>query len=34
MFALSYEDLKTFDTQIMQYVIPTKEWVNPVQQKL
>lgn len=34
MFSWSYEDLNTFDTQIMQHIIPIKEGVNPVQQKL
>ena len=34
VFAWSYEDLKTFDTRIMQHVIPIKEGVKPVQQKL
>lgn len=34
MFAWSYEDLKTFDTQIMQHVIPIKEGAKPMQQKL
>ena len=33
-FAWSYEDLKTFDTQIMQHMIPIKEGTNPLQQKL
>ena len=31
VFTWSYEDLKTFDTQIMQHVIPIKEGANPVQ---
>ena len=34
MFAWSYEDLKMFDTQIMQHVIPIKEGEKPMQQKL
>ena len=34
MFAWSYKDLKSFDTQIMQHVIPIKEGAKPVQQKL
>lgn len=34
MFAWSYEDLKTFESQIIQPVIPIKEGVNPVHQKL
>lgn len=34
MFAWSYDDLKTFDTHIMQHIIPIKEGVKPVQQKL
>ena len=34
VFAWSYEDLKTFDTQIMQHVIPIREGVKPMQQNL
>lgn len=34
VFAWSYKDLKTFDTQIMQHVIPIKEGAKLVQQKL
>ena len=34
MFAWSYKDLKSFDTQIMQHVIPIKEGAKLVQQKL
>jgi hypothetical protein len=34
MFTWSYDDLKTFDTQVMQHVIPIKEGAKPVQQKL
>ena len=30
-FAWSYEDLKTFDTRIMQHVIPIKEGAKHVQ---
>ena len=34
VFAWSYEDLKTFDTKVMQHKIPLKEGVKPFQQKL
>jgi len=34
MFAWSYDDLKTFDTQIIQHVIPMKPQSKPFQQKL
>ena len=34
MFTWSYDDLKTFDTQIMQHVIPIKEGAKPVKRKL
>ena len=34
VLAWSYDDLKTFDAQVMQHVIPIKEGVKPVQQKL
>ena len=34
VFAWTYDDLKTFDTQIMQHSIPLKENVRPYQQKL
>ena len=34
MSAWSYDDLKTFDTQIMQHMIPIKQGAKPVQQKL
>jgi hypothetical protein len=30
----TYEDLKTYDTRIIQHVIPIKEGVKPFQQKL
>ena len=33
-FAWSYDDLKTFDTQIIQHVIPMKFQSKPFQQKL
>lgn len=34
VFAWTYDDLKTYDTQIIQHVIPTKEGAKPFQQKL
>jgi hypothetical protein len=34
VFAWTYDDLKTYDTQIIQHVIPIKEGVKPFQQKL
>jgi hypothetical protein len=34
VFAWSYEDLKTFETRIMQQVIPIKEGAKPIHQKL
>jgi hypothetical protein len=34
VFSWTYEDLKTYDTCIIQHVIPIKEGVNPFQQKL
>lgn len=34
VFSWSYDDLKTFDTQVMQHMIPIKEGVKWVQQKL
>lgn len=34
MFAWNYDDLKTYDTHIIHYVIPIKEEVKPFQQKL
>ena len=34
VFAWSYDDLKTFDTQVMQHMIPIKEGAKLVQQKL
>eukprot|EP00253_Pinus_taeda_P021619 PITA_21619 len=34
VFACTYDDLKTYDTQIIQHVIPIKEGVKPFQQKL
>lgn len=34
MFTWSYEDLKTFDTQIMKHIIPIKEGVKSMPQKL
>ena len=34
VFAWTYEDLKTYDTKIIQHVIPLKEDAKPFQQKL
>jgi hypothetical protein len=34
VFAWSYEDLKSFDTQIIKHIIPIKEGAKIVQQKL
>jgi hypothetical protein len=34
IFAWTYEDLKTYDTKIIQHVIPLKENGKPFQQKL
>jgi hypothetical protein len=34
VFAWTYEDLKTYDTHIIQHIIPIKEGVKPFQQKL
>ena len=34
IFAWSYNDLKTFDTQTIQHVIPMKPQLKPLQQKL
>ena len=34
VFAWSYDDMKTFDTQIIQHVIPMKSQSKPFQQKL
>lgn len=34
VFARTYEDLKTYDTHIIQHIIPIKEGVKPFQQKL
>ena len=34
MFAWTYDDLKTYDTRIIQHVIPIKDGVKPIQQKL
>jgi len=34
IFAWTYEDLKTYDTKIIQHVIPLKENTKPFQQKL
>ena len=34
VFAWTYEDLKTFDTSVMQHVIPLEKEVRPYQQKL
>ena len=34
IFAWTYEDLKTFDPNIMQHVIPMKPEAKPFQQKL
>lgn len=29
IFAWSYEDLKTYDTSIIQHKIPLKPWIKP-----
>ena len=34
MFAWSYDDLKTFDAQVMQHMIPIKEGVKPIKHNL
>ena len=34
IFAWTYEDLKTYETKIIQHVIPLKENAKPLQQKL
>ena len=34
VFTWTYEDLKTYDTKIIQHVIPLKEDAKPFQQKL
>ena len=34
IFAWKYDDLKTFDPDIMQHVIPMKQQAKPFQQKL
>jgi hypothetical protein len=34
VFSWTYDDLKTFDTRIIQHVIPMKPQMNPFQQKL
>jgi hypothetical protein len=34
IFAWSYEDLKTFDTDIIQHKIPLKDGSNPLRQKI
>lgn len=34
VFAWTYDDLKTYDTWIIQHIIPIKEGVKPYQQKL
>ena len=34
IFAWTYDDLKTFDPNIMQHVIPMKQEAKPFQQKL
>ena len=34
VFAWTYEDLKTYDTKIIQHVIPIKVGINPCQQPL
>jgi hypothetical protein len=34
VFAWTYDDLKTYDTRIIQHVIPIKEGIKPFQQKL
>ena len=33
-FAWTYEDLKEFDTQVIQHKIPLNDGVKPFQQKL
>ena len=34
VFAWTYDELRTYDTRIIQHVIPMKEGVKPFQQKL
>jgi hypothetical protein len=34
VFAWSYDDLKVYDTKVIQYVIPLKEDQKPFKQKL
>ena len=34
VFAWTYKDLKTYDTKIIQHIIPLKEDAKPFQQKL
>jgi hypothetical protein len=34
VFAWTYDDMKTYDTRIIQHVIPIKEGVKPFQQNL
>ena len=34
IFAWTYDDLKTFNTQFMQHIIPIKQESKPFQQKL
>jgi hypothetical protein len=34
VFSWTYDDLKTYDTRIIQHVIPIKEGIKPFQQKL
>jgi hypothetical protein len=34
VFVWTYDDLKTYDTRIIQHVIPIKEGIKPFQQKL
>ena len=34
VFAWTYDDLKTFNTQVMQHIIPIKQESKPFQQKL
>jgi hypothetical protein len=34
IFSWTYDDLKTYDTNIIQHIIPMKPQTNPFQQKL
>ena len=34
VFAWTYDDLKTFNTQVMQHIIPIRQESKPFQQKL